>query len=76
MEPSPYDGGAVFYVRDIQDLVAAVSDPDYQQNVLADEGKFIDLSGEEGRKRMLTVGWEEVYVLDGKVVDLKGDGKL
>jgi len=67
---STYDGHVEFLVRSVQDLYDAVQDPDYPAKVGPDEKYFLDPS-----TSMVTVGWEEVYVLDGKVVNITEDGR-
>jgi hypothetical protein len=47
-----------------------VQDPEYPVKVGPDEQKFLDPS-----TSMVTVGWEEAYVLDGKVVNFTEDGR-
>lgn len=40
-------------------------DPYYEQVVQPDEESFFDMS-----KSSITIGWEEVYIENGKVVDI------
>lgn len=61
-----YDGFVELLMRDLDCLVRAREDPYYKETVARDEEKILDM----GRTQM-TVGWEEVYVQDGKVVDVK-----
>ncbi|KAL2072670.1 hypothetical protein VTL71DRAFT_12013 [Oculimacula yallundae] len=65
-----YDGHVEFMVKNIEDLKRAVQDPEYPERVLPDEMRFMDQ-----KNSVVTVGWEEVYVKDGKVVNIDGDGK-
>lgn len=58
-----YDGHVELLVPDVQCLKNALADPYYQNTVLGDESKFLDPPN-----CARTVGWEEVYVLDGKCV--------
>jgi hypothetical protein len=67
---SDYDGHVEFLVRSVDDLYKAVEDPDYPEKVAPDEKYLLDPS-----TSMVTVGWEEVYVLDGKLVNITEDGK-
>lgn len=58
--------------NDFECLERARQDPYYGDVVAPDEEKFIDM----GRSQMI-VGWEEVYVEDGKTVDVKpGEGNV
>lgn len=54
----------------MDDLYKAVQDPAYPEKVAPDEKYLLDPS-----TSMVTVGWEEVYVLDGKLVNFTEDGK-
>lgn len=56
-------------MRSIEDLYKAVQDPEYPDTVAPDEQYLLDPS-----TSMVTVGWEEVYILDGKVVNIRKDG--
>ena len=64
-----YDGYVEFIVRSVEDLKKAVEDPEYPEKVLPDEQRFMDQSNS-----VVTVGWEEVYVKDGKVINIDKDG--
>jgi hypothetical protein len=66
---STYDGHVEFIVRSIEDLYRAVQDPEYPEKVAPDEQYLLDRS-----TSTVTVGWEEVYVLDGKVVNISENG--
>ena len=66
---STYDGHVEFIVRSLEDLGRAVQDPEYPEKVAPDEQYLLDPS-----TSVVTVGWEEVYVLDGKVVNITKDG--
>lgn len=57
-----------FWVRSEAQMMEILHDPDFQA-LLAEEGDMVDAERAE-----LTVGWEEVYVEDGKVVNV-ADGK-
>ena len=50
-------------LRSVEDLERAVGDLEYQELVGPDEKIFMD----QGRS-MVTVGWEEVWVRDGKTI--------
>lgn len=56
-------------MRSIEDLYSAVQDPEYPEKIAPDEQYLLDPS-----TSTVTVGWEEVYVLDGKVVNINKDG--
>ena len=56
-------------MRSVEDLEKAVQDPDYPANVGPDEAKFLDQ-----KRSVVTVGWEEVYLKDGKVVNIDEQG--
>jgi hypothetical protein len=57
-------------VRSVEDLYRAVQDPEYPEKVKPDEQYLLDPS-----TSTVTVGWEEVYILDGKVVNISESGK-
>lgn len=61
-----HDIGIGFYVRSMDQLQALMADPEFQA-MLAEEVDIIDPS-----RANLTLGWEEVYVEDGKVVNIEG----
>ncbi|KAH6671368.1 EthD domain-containing protein [Halenospora varia] len=61
---SPYDGHVEILLRSVEDLENALKDPLYAEVVGPDEG-FMDQS-----RSMVTVGWEEVYIRDGKIVNV------
>ncbi|KAH7057099.1 EthD domain-containing protein [Macrophomina phaseolina] len=58
-----HDGSVELWVRSLDDLARATQDPDYIANIHPDESHFLDKSRTE-----VIIGWEEVRVLDGKVV--------
>ncbi|OAP62041.1 hypothetical protein AYL99_04244 [Fonsecaea erecta] len=60
---TPYDGVAEFIVKDIEGIKKSRDDPFFIEKVRPDEEKFFDVKG-----MAWTIGWEEVYVLDGKIV--------
>ncbi|KAG9240342.1 EthD domain-containing protein [Calycina marina] len=66
---STYDGHVEFIVRSVDDLSKAVQDPEYPEKIAPDEQYLLDPS-----TSMVTVGWEEVYILDGKLVSQGGAG--
>lgn len=53
------------WVRRPEDMIAIVTDPDFQALISGDD-EVIDNS-----KATIAAGWEEVYVEDGKVVNLE-----
>jgi len=53
----------------MEDLERAVQDPEYPDKVGPDEAKFLDQ-----RKSTVTVGWEEVYLKDGKAINIDEQG--
>ncbi|KAK5061395.1 hypothetical protein LTR84_007937 [Exophiala bonariae] len=60
---TPYDGVAEFIVKDMADIRKSQEDPFYLNEVRNDEANFFDVSGAHW-----TIGWEEVYVEDNKLV--------
>ncbi|PVH85752.1 hypothetical protein DL98DRAFT_583344 [Cadophora sp. DSE1049] len=56
-------------LRSVEDLKKAVEDPEYPEKVWPDEQRFMDQSNS-----VVTVGWEEVYVKDGKIVNIDEEG--
>lgn len=66
---STYDGHVEFLIRSVDELYNAVQDPEYPAKIGPDEQRFLD-----PKNSMVTVGWEEVYVIDGKVVNINSDG--
>jgi hypothetical protein len=56
------------WVRTTEDMLAIVMDPDFQTLVAGDD-KTVDLT-----KATITAGWEEVYVENGKIVNVQ-DGE-
>lgn len=62
-----YDGYCELLMPDLQCYQKAIADEYYQKVIAPDERVFADWSGSK-----ITVGWEEVYILDGKVVNLEG----
>ena len=48
------------WIRNTEDMVAIVMDPDFQA-LVADEDKMVD-----SERATLIAGWEEVYVEDGE----------
>lgn len=65
-----HDGHVEILLKDIEDLETAVQDPDYPARVGPDEAKFLDQ-----KRSVVTVGWEEVYLRDGKVVNIDAEGR-
>lgn len=58
-------------MRKLEDFYNARNDPFYSEHVIADEEKMIDRS-----KSGWTIGWEEIYIKDGEIVNLpQGDTK-
>ena len=60
---TPYDGVAEFIVKDIKDIERSRHDPIFLEQVRDDEAKFF-----EGSEMAWTIGWEEVYVENNKIV--------
>lgn len=58
-----YDGFVELLMRDLEDFKRAQQDPFYIEKVAPDEAKMADPT-----KTQVIVGWEECYVLDGKVL--------
>jgi EthD domain len=58
-----YDGFVELLMRDLEDFKRAQQDPFYVEKVAPDEAKMADPA-----KTKIIVGWEECYVLDGKVL--------
>ena len=70
-KPLPYDGVAEFILPDVKCFERAIEDPFYKEKVMPDEAQFIDFSD-----ATWTLGWEEVYIKDGVIVDMpEGDTK-
>ncbi|KAG9234192.1 EthD domain-containing protein [Amylocarpus encephaloides] len=61
-EISDYDGHVEIYCRSVEELERAVKDEFYRETVHPDE-TFLDQ-----KRSTVTLGWEEKYVVDGKVV--------
>ncbi|RSL51121.1 hypothetical protein CEP51_015248 [Fusarium floridanum] len=59
-----YDGVAEFWTTDIQNLNRAFQDPYCLENVYPDEHELFDFASNRWN-----VGWEEVFVKDGKPVN-------
>ncbi|KAH7125648.1 EthD domain-containing protein [Dendryphion nanum] len=53
-----------FYVRTLEDFFKIVTDPEFQE-LYGGESEVVALD-----KGTMTIGWEEVYVEDGKVVNV------
>ena len=65
MQKLEYDGVAEFWMRDASYFHKAREDPYYKEVVLPDENKLF-----EWETMQWTVGWEEVYIKDGKGVEM------
>ncbi|KAL5380640.1 hypothetical protein DPSP01_007702 [Paraphaeosphaeria sporulosa] len=63
-----HDFEIVFYVRSMEQLGGLLGDPEFQQ-LMADEADICDQERAE-----LSIGWEEVFVENGKVVNIE-EGK-
>lgn len=61
----PFDGAVELLVPDVACFQKARDDPFYKEKVQADEGKFFETGASD---LAWTVGWEEVYVAEGKVL--------
>jgi hypothetical protein len=66
---SSYDGHVEIVVRSMDDLMRALNDPLYPDQVGPNEERFLDQS-----RSVVTVGWEEVFVKDGEVVNTGSEG--
>ena len=67
-----FDAIAEFLMPDISCFQKAREDPYYASHIAPDEEKLF-----EWESARWTVGWEEIYVKDGKVVDLPfGDSEI
>ena len=64
LQPLSYDGTVELIVPDIECLAKAREDDFYKDVVRKDEEKFFEPDV------AWTVGWEEVYVRNGKLVDM------
>ena len=70
-KPLSYDGVAEFIMPEVKCFERAREDPFYKDKVAPDEEKFFDWSDARW-----ALGWEEVYIKDGEIVDMKeGDTK-
>lgn len=58
-----HDGHAEFWVKSLDDFLAALQDPEYQATIAPDEEGMLDRSRTE-----ITFGWEEVRMIDGRVL--------
>jgi hypothetical protein len=58
------------YVRATEDLMAIVTDPDFQALVVGDD-EVVD-----AERATVTAGWEEIYVEDGKIVNTENGQSL
>lgn len=63
MEMTPYDGVAEFTAESIDVIKRARDDPIFLEVIRPDEERFIQVQNVSW-----AVGWEEVYVQDGKIV--------
>ena len=61
-----YDGFVELLMPSLSCFDEAQKDPYYQEVVVPDELKFADVP-----RTQILVGWEEVYVQDGKVVEVQ-----
>ncbi|RPB01937.1 hypothetical protein L873DRAFT_564302 [Choiromyces venosus 120613-1] len=59
-----FDGQVEILCRSFEDVITACADPEYPGKIGRDEKRFIDHA-----RSVASVGWEEVYVEDGRVVD-------
>jgi hypothetical protein len=60
---TPYDGVAEFLVKDVGDIIRSRDDPVFLKEIRDDELNFFDVPG-----MAWTIGWEEVYVENNKIV--------
>lgn len=63
---SDYDGHVELLMPNLDCYQRAIEDEYYKNVIAPDEQEFADWSSSK-----LTVGWEEVYIQNGKVVNLK-----
>ncbi|RYN18569.1 hypothetical protein AA0112_g11473 [Alternaria arborescens] len=63
-----HDISVAVWVRTSEQMQAIVTDPDFQ-SLIAGDDKIIDVENVT-----VTAGWEEVYIEDGKIVNIE-DGK-
>jgi hypothetical protein len=68
-----HDVTVEFYCRDLAQVLKVIADPDFQA-LRADEEPWIDDHKRRGGAGA-SVAWVEVYVEDGKVVNIDEDGK-
>ncbi|KAI9705136.1 MAG: hypothetical protein M1836_006919 [Candelina mexicana] len=66
-----YDGHVEFLVREFDFLEQALRDPEYHLQTSDDERKFIDVE-----RSVITVGYVEDYVVDGKVIETLGSNDI
>ncbi|KIW27882.1 uncharacterized protein PV07_07580 [Cladophialophora immunda] len=67
-----FDAVGEFLMPDVSCFQKAREDPYYAEVIAPDEEKLFDWSSMEW-----TIGWEEVYIKDGKVVDMPyGDAEV
>lgn len=60
-----YDGAGEFIMPDISCFHKAQQDPFYLTHMLPDEQKLFDWE-----TTVYQVGWEEIYIKNGKIVDM------
>lgn len=65
---SPYDGQVEFLAYRLNDITQAMADPNFPA-VKGPAENLLDLPN-----MMVTIGWEEIYLLDNEVVNLGEDG--
>ncbi|MCJ1299526.1 hypothetical protein MMC08_002318 [Hypocenomyce scalaris] len=58
-----YDAIVEIWVRRMEDFLAALKEPVFTEKIVADEKLLFDMEN-----AMVTVGWEEDMILEGKVV--------
>lgn len=70
MHVPEFDGYACLYARNPQDILNLFKDEEYLEKVFRREVDFVDLSS-----LAITLGYEEVYIEDRKVINITEDGK-
>ena len=66
-----WDGFVELLMPNMSCFDEAQKDPYYSEVVFPDELKFADPANSQ-----IIIGWEEVYVQDGKIVDLQPGGNV
>ncbi|PRP84420.1 hypothetical protein PROFUN_08100 [Planoprotostelium fungivorum] len=59
-----HDGHVELWIKSLDDVKRAVQDAGYLTDIFPDEHKMLDKS-----RTQVTIGWQEVKMIDGKIVD-------